>query len=289
MIEKPTFVFFGTSPLSIIVLLELEKAGLLPDLLVTTPDKPSGRKLAITPPMTKEWARARGIRCIQPENFKNVPDELTITPSGEKWDLFIVASYGKILPKRVFDLPKHGTLNVHPSLLPKLRGPSPIHGAIMNDDSEVGVTIMLLDEEMDHGPIVAKKHISLQEWPPTHDVLHDLLAGAGGSLLASTIPLWISGDITLKEQNHSKATYTKILKKEDGFIDLEDDPYKNYLKILAFGDKPGTHFFLTSGGHKMRLKIVKVDFKNGELEIVTVIPEGRKRMKYVDFKRSFKE
>ena len=289
MIEKPTFVFFGTSPLSIIVLLELEKAGLLPDLLVTTPDKPSGRKLAINPPMTKEWARTRGICCIQPENFRNVPYELTITPSGGKWDLFIVASYGKILPQRVFDLPKYGTLNVHPSLLPKLRGPSPIHGAIMNDDSEVGVTIMLLDEEMDHGPIVAKKHISLQEWPPAHDVLHDLLASEGGSLLASTIPLWISGDITLKEQDHSKATYTKILKKEDSFIDLKDDPYKNYLKILAFGDRPWTHFFLTRGDSKMRLKIAKVDFKNRELEIVTVIPEGRKEMKYVDFKRSFKE
>ena len=97
--QKPTIAFFGTSEFSIIVLLELEKAGLLPDIIIAPEDKPQGRKLVITPPMTKEWARARGIYCIQPKSLKEIPYELTKTPLGKQWDLFIVASYGKILPK----------------------------------------------------------------------------------------------------------------------------------------------------------------------------------------------
>jgi len=146
---------------------------------------------------------------------------------------------------------------------------------------------MLLDEYVDHGPILAQKRIVLEDWPPPARVLHDALARGGGALLSKTIPLWIRGKITPKEQDHEHATYTKMIRKKDGLIDLSGNTYQNYLKILAFDTWPGTYFFVERGGKKIRVKITKALLRNGTLDIITVIPEGKKEMKYADFKRSF--
>jgi len=280
MIETPRIAFFGTSSFSLTILDYLEEAGLLPALIVTQPDKPMGRKLLITPPPVKVWAKEKGIEVIQPETLEEIPEEL----QGE-WDVFVVVSYGKIIPKIILDLSNSGALNIHPSLLPKLRGPSPIQSSILQDMRDTGVTLMLLDEEMDHGPIVAQASVSIEEWPIQADILGELLAKIGAELLVESIIPWINGDIKAEPQNDEEATYCKLIKKEDGLIDLEEDGYKNYLKIQALKEWPQAYFFVKKGEKKMRVKIAEAEYKKDSLILKRVIPEGKGEMDYKDFMR----
>ena len=283
--NNPAFVFFGTAEFSIAVLNELKDAGFIPSLIVTSEDKPQGRKLVITSPPVKKWGEQHDTMVIQPKTLKkNLPPEI-INPPANRWDFFIIAAYGKILPSSILDLPKHGTLNVHPSLLPKLRGASPIQAAILKDERQTGVTIMLVDEEVDHGPIIAQAEVTIENWPPKAHTLRDLLAHVGGELLAETIPPWLNGNITPEKQDESKATYIDKIKKEDGLIDLNDDPYENFKKIQAFDIWPGAYFFTLRRGKKMRVKIADAEFKDKKLTITRVIPEGKKEMSYQDFLR----
>ena len=233
------FAFFGTDYFATIILEELQKAGFVADLIVTAPDKPKGRKLLLTPPPVKTWAQNNNIKFIQPE-------KLTLEIfSGTTWDMFIVASYGLIIPQEIINLPKHRTLNVHPSMLPKLRGASPIETAIL-EENETGVTIIRIDEKMDHGPIIAQKDLVswTTETVPSTPELEKVLAHSGGSLLAEIIPDWISGNISEQEQEHEFATYTKKITKEDGLIDLKDSPELNYRKIQTHKEWPRSYFFI---------------------------------------------
>lgn len=277
---KPNIVFLGTSDISVIVLEELKKANLTPILIITMPDKPKGRKLVLTPPPVKVWAEINKVDFIQPEKLSG--DFLNIL-TKKNFDLFVVASYGKILKQELLDIPKYGTLNVHPSLLPKLRGASPIISAILKDEKKTGVTIILLDAGMDSGPILAQKEITPKNWPSKASELEEMLAKKGGELLCEIIPKWINGEIKPKEQEHSEATFTKKILKEDGFIDLNDNAYKNLLKIRAFEKWPGTYFFANRHSKQIRVKITDADIKNNELVIKKVIPEGKREMPYKDF------
>lgn len=277
---KPNIVFFGTSDISVTVLDELKKANLVPSLIITMPDKPKGRKLVLTPPPVKVWAEINKVDFIQPEKLSG--DFLNIL-TKKNFDLFVVTSYGKILKQELLDIPKYGTLNVHPSLLPKLRGASPIISAILEDEKKTGVTIILLDAGMDSGPILAQKEIGLTNWPSKASELEKILGTEGGKLLCEIIPKWINREIKPKEQNHSEATFTKKISKEDGFIDLNDNAYKNLLKIHAFEKWPGTYFFANRHNKQIRVKITDADIENGKLVIKKVIPEGKKEMLYKDF------
>lgn len=279
-----SIAFFGTSKFSVTILDYLKEAGFMPDIIVTVPDKPQGRKMIIAPPDTKKWAVENNIALIQPETLKDVPKEL----KEKEWDLFIVASYGKIIPEDILKIPEHKTLNVHPSLLPKFRGASPVQSTILADEKETGVTIMLVDEKMDHGAIVAQASVSVEDWPPKAGLLKDLLANVGGELLVETIIPWMNGEINEEEQNHDDATYVKKIMKEDGLVDLNDDSYKNFLKIQAFDTWPGTYFFLEHNNKKIRIKIIEAEFLNNKLNIKRVIPEGKKEMDYQDFLRGLK-
>jgi methionyl-tRNA formyltransferase len=281
-------VFFGTSDFAVGVLEELKKGGIIPALVVTSPDRPKGRGLKITAPPVKMWAEENGIALTQPEN----PNEgdFIAELQNTRWHLFVVAAYGTVLSKEIIDIPKHGTLNVHPSLLPKLRGASPIQSAILRDEKDaVGVTIMLADEKLDHGPIIAQASVEIENWPPRASVLERLLVHEGGKLLSEVIPLWIHGKITPEEQEHTKATYSKKIAKEDGLIDLNDNPYENFKKIQAFDSWPGTYFFAGKGEKKIRLKIIDAEFKGGALTVKKVIPEGKRDMQYADFLKGLKE
>jgi methionyl-tRNA formyltransferase len=280
--EKPRIVFFGTPQFSAQILNELEEKGIVPTLIVASPDKPKGRKLVMTPPETKVWAEARGIDVLQPAK---ITDEFIDELGNTEWDLFIVASYGKILPQRLLDLPKKGVLNVHPSLLPRLRGASPIRSAILEDEKETGVTIMLIDAEMDHGPIVAQARVEVEAWPPKASLLEALLAHTGGELLAEVIPLWLLGKITPEEQDHDKATFTKKIKKEDALIDLSADAYQNLLKIKAYDGWPEAYFITQRNGKDIRVKIIDAELVDGKLVPTRVVPEGKKEMDYKDFVR----
>ena len=134
---------------------------------------------------------------------------------------------------------------MHPSLLPKLRGPSPIRSAILNDDKVIGVSIMLLDEKMDHGPILAQEKVVPPEWPMRGRDLDALLSSAGAKLLAKTLPLWLGGDIEPQEQDHSAATICKMFTEDMAALDLADEALHNLLKIRAF-DGSARHLHLLS-------------------------------------------
>lgn len=279
-------VFFGSPPLALETLDALKEASLLPTLIVTMPDAPEGRRGAVVTAPVKEWAKKEGVDVLQPASIDD--EELQEALRNTEWDLFIVAAYGMIIPKEMLDLPKHGVLNMHPSLLPKYRGVSPFISQILADDPTCGVSIILLDEKMDHGPILAQSRIVIEDedWPPTGEVLGKLLAEAGGELLAETIRPWVRGEITPEDQDHSKATFTKKFSKSDGELDLDGDRRANYLKICAFTPWPGTYFFVKrKDGNSIRVKVTDAEFENNELTITRVIPEGKKEMGYDDFLR----
>ncbi|MFZ2556236.1 MAG: methionyl-tRNA formyltransferase [Minisyncoccia bacterium] len=275
-------VFFGTAPLAIESLDALEAVGLVPALIVAGQDRLAKDKSIILPP-EKSWALERGIRVAQP---KDISPEFLSGLQEEEWDAFVVASYGKILPKALLEIPKRGTINMHPSLLPKLRGPSPIRSAILNDERETGVSVMILDEKMDHGPLIGQKNVSIENWPPRGREFDTLLAHEGAALLADVLPKYLAGEITPAEQDHSLATYSKIFLKEDGELNLAGDAYQNLLKIRAFDGWPGTYAYFERAGERLRVVILKAHLDGNKLVIDTVKPEGKGVMQYADFVRS---
>lgn len=284
MNTSPRIVFFGGEPLAVPTLEALKDAGITPGLIVCNPDRPQGRKLLVTPPPTKLWAQKENISVLQPISYKNKDDFPILTDTV--WDLFVVVAYNFILPEWILELPKYGVINVHPSLLPKFRGASPIRSLILADERTTGVTVMLMDAEMDHGPILAQKQIEIakENWPISGSVLDSLLAQEGGTLLADTIPKLLTNNLTPQEQNHAEATYCKKLTKEMGELDLSGDPYQNLLKIRAFDGWPGTFFFAERNGIRTRIKIVDTELsKDGSLNITRIIPEGKNEMSYHDF------
>lgn len=284
------FVFFGTPEFAVDILEEIRSAGFMPACIVAAPDRPSGRGLQLTPPATAMWATEHSISLLQPEKIDDafIEELSSLAPEGG-WNVFIVTAYSKILPKALIELPRRGILNVHPSMLPKLRGPSPIQATILADE-QPGVTIMQIDEKMDHGPIVAQREVDIGEWPPRAGDLAKELAHEGGVLLAKTILPFVAGDITPREQDHERATYCRKIRKEDGLIDLSDDPKENFKKIRAYQGWPGTYFMAKRGGasasRRIRVKIADAELESGELVIKTVIPEGKGKMSYDDFLRS---
>ncbi|MBX9765172.1 hypothetical protein K2X83_00860 [Patescibacteria group bacterium] len=230
-------------------------------------------------------AQSAGISVAEPHKLESADSGAALL-FQQSFDLFIVAGYGKILPHSLLSKSKHGVLNVHPSLLPKYRGPSPIETQILEDIREVGVSVILLDEETDHGPLLAQKSFTPAGWPLMRSALEDLLWKEGGKLLAESIPPYMEGSLLPKPQNHTQATFTKKLEKEDGLLNLSDDPYKNYLKYCAYERWPGTFFFVERGGKKMRVKIAGAKYENGSFIILRVVPEGKQEMEYADFARN---
>ena len=282
--ETIKIAFFGNSEFSLIVLKELKKRGIIPDILVTTPDKPQGRKMVLTPTPTKIWAEENNIEYIEPEKLK---DEIFLEKI-KNYNLFIVASYGKIIPKLLIDIPEYKVLNIHPSLLPKYRGPSPLQEQILNNEKNIGVSIMLIDEKVDHGDIIAQKKLEIINWPIGFISLQEILAIKGAQILVDTLPKWIKGKIKAKSQEDSEATFTKKTEKQDGFLDLSKDSYNNYLKILAYEEWPKTYFETARNGQKIKVIIKKAIWKNDGLQILRVVPEGKKEMDYTDFLRGLK-
>ncbi len=273
------YAFFGSAQFSIYVLDELEKAGMPPSLIVTTPDKPVGRGLVLTPTPVKAWGMKRGIPVLDPAKLdadfaEKLKETCATKNAGGNIETFVVAAYGKIIPQAILDIPKHKTLNVHPSLLPLYRGASPLQSAMLDDAKKTGVTIMRIDELMDHGPIVVQKEITVDEWP-AYGVFEETIAREGGKLLAETLPGWIDGRIVEKPQDHAAATLTKKILKNDGLVNFADDPYLNFRKIQAYREWPTAYFFAEKNGAKIRVKITEARWESGKLIIEKVIPEGK--------------
>jgi methionyl-tRNA formyltransferase len=279
-----SFVFFGTPYFSAIALDEFLEAGLVPELIVTAPDMPAGRGLLPTPPAVKEWAIAHDVPYIQPATLKEVPAELL----KKKYDAFVVAAYGKLLRSNILSLPTHGCINLHPSLLPHFRGASPIESQILADAEPVGVSVMLMDEEMDHGDILAQEEVSIPEWPINKQALTELFAHESGRLAAGALPDIISDTVKPVPQNHLGATFTQKIEKSDGLLECESNlpsPSRtNYLKYLAYEGWPGTYFFTQKNSKNLRVKVALATFTDGQFTIERVIPEGRKEQTFADFK-----
>jgi len=269
--KKINLVFFGTPEFSVKILDALNENDLAPSLVVTAADKPRGRKMKVTPSPVKEWALKFGIPVQH--------DYSGLENTGA--DLFVVASFGRIIPGRILNIPKKGVLNVHPSLLPKLRGASPIQSAILFGEKETGMTIMLMDEKMDEGPILLQEELDSSMDNITFSELEEQLAQLGAKLLVRAIPDWISGKIKPKPQDHAQATYTKLIKKEEGQIDWKSPPEEIYRKIRALTPRPGVFTF--SNGK--RVIITKAALKSGELLIERVKPEGKNEMEYSEYLR----
>jgi methionyl-tRNA formyltransferase len=263
------YVFFGTGDFATKVLEVLCQNDFVPELVVTTPDKPKGRKMILTPSPVKIFA--------DKNNIKTITDYSLLTTD---YSLFTVADFGRIIPKNILNMPKHGTLNIHPSLLPKFRGSSPIQSFILSGEEETGVTIIKIDEEVDHGPILAQQEFSISNFQfSKYKELEKKLAELGGEMLAKIIPDWIEGKIMACEQNHSQATFTKKITKEDGLIDLGEPAEIIARKVRAFTPWPGAYFF----ANNKRIIITDAEEKNEELKIKKVKPEGKNEMVFADF------
>ncbi|HEX9608886.1 MAG TPA: methionyl-tRNA formyltransferase [Candidatus Paceibacterota bacterium] len=275
------YAFFGTPHFAVGVLDQLEAEGFIPARIITAPDKARGRGMEIAPPPAKVWGTMHSIPVSQPEHI----DDDFIDMLGEtRWDLFVVAAYRFILPQELLKIPLHGALNVHPSLLPRWRGPSPIQTAILNDDG-TGVSIMLIDDEIDHGPLLASEVASLSVWPPKANELERILASQGGKLLASVIIPWVTKELEAIPQDHSSATFSKKTKTEDGLIDVSGDPHETFRKIQAYSDSPGAYFFVEKQRRQIRVKVTDATLTENTLTILRVIPEGKREMSYPDFMR----
>jgi methionyl-tRNA formyltransferase len=247
--------------------------------------------MELTPPRLKTWAIENDIEVFQPSSYKESNKENLTRITDHEWDLFVVVAYNFILPKWLLELPKHGTINVHPSLLPKLRGMSPIRTAILeNLPEQVGVSIMLLDEEMDHGPILSQTPLTLNEWPISGPLLDDMLGQIGGEMLAATIPRFLTGEITPTEQEHLAATYTKKFEKADSELFINptnlptgDTAFTTLCKMKAF-EGIGDTFFIDNG---KRVKVKDAGLTTGAhpptLTITRVIPEGKKEMDFTAY------
>ncbi len=252
---KAKIIFIGTSDFAVTVLQKLFKKSYEPSLVITTPDKPVGRKNIITAPPIKNLAKRHGIPVEQPFRIIEIKDKIKkLNP-----DLMIVTAYGYNIPKEVFEIPNHGTINIHPSLLPKFRGPSPIQTTIIEGELNCGITIIKIDEEIDHGPIIAKKAI---EMPPRiyYKDLEAKLAELGSDLLVETIPKWIKEEIKAEPQDDLAASFTKILKKEDGRIDWANLTASEVeRRIRALQPWPSTYSYWEKekGKERIMVKIIE--------------------------------
>jgi methionyl-tRNA formyltransferase len=293
--KKIKIVFLGTPEFSSIVLDKLIKNNYRPVLVITAPDKPVGRKKIITPSATKVLSQKYKIPVLQPNKINDINTKI----KDLKPDLGIVVAYKQIIPKDILSIPKYGFLNIHPSLLPKYRGPAPIQTALLNGDKKTGVTIILIDAEMDHGKIVSNINYQIKDNIIFEELSNDL-AELSAELLIATIPKYINKEIQPKEQDESKVSFTKIIKKEDGEIDLSKSAQEIERQVRAFNPWPGSFFFLKKKGKKIRIKIleayasesenphkVSLKCKKDYLVINKLQQEGKKPLLAEEFKKGF--
>ncbi len=257
---KPTeinIVFMGTSDFATTILAALLKRQYKIKAVFTQPDKPSGRKKEKTAPPVKLMAQEKKIKIFQPTKF----DEEVIKKLKDiSPDLIIVTDYGKILPSEVLKIPSFGCLNVHASLLPKFRGPSPIQNALWQGKRKTGITIMLMNEGIDTGDIISQKEVVIRN----HDTALSLklrLAELGADLLIQTIPFWINQKIEPQPQDNSQATLCQIIEKSDGRIFFENTAKEIYNKYRALYPWPGIFAFWDNQNSLQRIKFIKISYK----------------------------
>lgn len=291
MNESTPLVFFGTEDFSARSLAALVDDGWPVSAVITKPDTKSGRGQKLTEPKVKSIAKSKDIKVLQPAKLTDIEDEIKAIDAP----LGILVAYGKIIPKTVIDLFPRGIINVHPSLLPKYRGPAPVEAAILNADSETAVSLMHLTPGMDEGPVYVQKSVSLDG---TEDRLglNKKLSEIGAKMLVENLPGIIEGSLTPSPQDDSKATYTKLIHKEDGFTDWEEPADIIERKVRAFLGFPKvrgkifdqdvviTKTRVAADEHDGRLVIKCAP---GWLEVLEVIAPSGRTMSGADFTRGY--
>jgi methionyl-tRNA formyltransferase len=247
-------VYFGTTNFAAHVLKTLATAkGFSVLAVVTRPGKPTGRKQIIEESPVSMAAKELGLPVFDPDSLKDFTDERLAAA-----DVFVVYAYGALIPQRILDLPKHGSINLHPSLLPKYRGPTPIQTAILNGDSETAMSFMLLDDKMDHGPILQQTNMPIGPDDTTETLTAKLVASATPELL-ELIPAWVEGKIKAVPQDGSKAVICKAFTRDDGKVDWNSPASHIYNQFRALTPWPG--IWTTAAG--VRLKLLNIKPFNG--------------------------
>jgi len=311
--NAPRIIFFGSSEFSLPALEALMSSGFKPLLVISMPDALVGRKQVLTPSPVKVKAEALGLSVFTPQTLKS--EQALRELASYRPEVGVLAAYGKIIPKPVLDVFPKGILNIHPSLLPLWRGPTPVQTALLHGDKETGATIILLDEEIDHGPILSQKKLEIQAHE-AHPELHERLARFGAVLLLETLPKWLEGSIAPVPQEHGKATLCRKFTREDGRIHWAETAEAIDRQIRALNPEPGTWTRWQIANNQWQVvKILQLSLfsnsrelenkKSGEvfganeklvvkcadraLVLEIVQPEGKKPMKGEDFLRGHQE
>ncbi len=255
-------IFMGTPELaaaSLRALLAAREFSVL--AVVTQPDQPKGRGLKLQPTPVKEVAAAAQLPVLQPERARN--EEFITQLAAFKPDIIAVAAYGQILPQAILDLPRFGCLNVHTSLLPRHRGAAPIQRAILDGDTETGVTIMKMDAGLDTGDILTQEHTAI-ETSDNAQTLHDRLANIGAKLLVQTIPDYVAGKIQPRPQPAEGVTYARKIKKEDGRIDWTKPSGVIWNQVRGMTPWPGAVAQLSGYPNLLKIWEAEVVDQHGE-------------------------
>jgi methionyl-tRNA formyltransferase len=260
--------FFGAPYFSKEILSNLLKNNTAINTVITHPDQPVGRKKILTPTATKILANNKNISV---KEFYKLDNKALAFFKKEKPDLFIVASYGIIIPQEILEIPKFGALNIHPSLLPKLRGATPIQTALLQGLEETGTTIMLMDAGMDTGDILKQEKLSIQP-DKKYPELEQCLADLSSKLLAPLIKEIASNKVfpSGSPQNNNEASYTKMIKKQDGLINWQKSAKEIYNQWRAFYSWPGVYTFYNN--QKLTLTDIELSFENDIIDVEKTIP-----------------
>ncbi len=259
-------IFFGTPEIAVKT---LQVLNMMPDIeiaaVITQPDKETGRKKIKTPPPIKSAAKRMELKVLQPENKEEL---LELLEDFSPPDFFVVFAYGMILPKKVLRIPKHGAINIHTSLLPKYRGASPIQSALLNDDKETGISVIKMDEEMDHGDIYLLRRAKIEKFD-TYESLSKKLAEMSAITTPPVLHDIQSEVLTPIKQDHSKADYCKKIEKKDGEIDFKKTAKEIQNMLRAYTPWPG--IFTNVNGKKIEITELAIDenesLKSGEFKI----------------------
>jgi methionyl-tRNA formyltransferase len=301
--QSLTLVFCGTPRFAVPTLETLVHAGFQIDLVITQPDKPRGRGLALAPSPVKQSALALDLRITQPESIKN-NDEFRAQLTALNPDAIIVVGYGRIIPQWMIDLPRLGNINLHASLLPKYRGAAPIQWAIACGERMTGVTTMRIDAGLDTGAILLQKEVPIQP-ADTAETLAPTLATIGADLVIGTLRGLQADKINPRPQDHEKATLAPILRKEDGRIDFRHTAQEICNRMRGFQPWPGA--FTTFRGKYLHIwdaavsqhallpgELLAEDDRlfvgcgDSSLGLLEVQPEGKKHMASRDFVHGYR-
>jgi methionyl-tRNA formyltransferase len=263
MKQRHRVVFMGTPEFSVPALEALHVGGHEIALVVTRPDKPKGRGRKLDAPPVKKAALRLGLPVVQPPSLRDESARQALKASQA--DFFIVVAYGHILTEAILGMPARGCINVHASLLPKYRGPAPIHWAVINGDRQSGVTTMLMDKGLDTGDILMKATEPVAAGD-TAGTLHDRLAVLGARLLCQTLDAFAAGTIRRTPQEHSQATYAPLLKKSDGLIDWQKPA--TLIESFIRGMNPWPGAFTFRGGRRLKV------FRAEEAPAAAAAPPG---------------